>query len=122
MITGQVRDGDARIHLRLVGRRGRKREIDAVVDTGYTGCLALPPDLIVPLGLPWHTMRRGVLADGSICLFDVFKGDVVWDGHRRRILIDEADTDPLVGMALLNGFELNVQVRPRGKVTIKRLR
>jgi hypothetical protein len=39
----------------------------------------------------------------------------------RRVLVDEADTDALVGMALLNGYELNMQVRPHGNVIIKRL-
>ena len=61
-------------------------------------------------------------ADGSECLFDVYIGKVLWDGKERRILVDEADTDPLVGMALLRGYEVNLQVRYRGKVTIKRLR
>jgi len=36
-------------------------------------------------------------------------------------LVDEADADPLVGMRLLKGHELKMQVRYRGKVTIKRL-
>ena len=40
---------------------------------------------------------------------------------KRRVLVDEADTDALVGMALLNGYELNMQVRSGGKVTVKRL-
>jgi hypothetical protein len=39
----------------------------------------------------------------------------MWDGKARRILVDEADTDPLVGMALLTGYELMMQVRARGK-------
>jgi uncharacterized protein YhjY with autotransporter beta-barrel domain len=42
-------------------------------------------------------------------------------GESRRVLVDEADTDPLVGMALLSGYELKMQVRSRGKVAIKRL-
>jgi hypothetical protein len=51
----------------------------------------------------------------------VYVGNVVWDGAERRVLVDEAETDPLVGMALLSGYELKMQVRSRGKVTIKRL-
>jgi hypothetical protein len=57
----------------------------------------------------------------SECLFDVYLGNLVWAGKERRVLIDEADTDPLVGMALLSGYELTMQVRSRGRVTIKRL-
>jgi clan AA aspartic protease len=92
-----------------------------VVDTGYTASLSLPPALIALLGLRWKSIGRGILADGSECLFDVYVSKVVWDGKERRVLVDEADTDPLIGVALLSGYELRMQVRSRGKVTIKRL-
>jgi hypothetical protein len=36
----------------------------------------------------------------------------------RRLLVDEADTDPLLGMALLSGYELKIDVCSRGKVEI----
>jgi clan AA aspartic protease len=121
MITGVVRAREALIRLKVRGPRGRERTIEAVVDTGYTGSLTLPPTLIAALGLRWQSLDRGTLADGSECLFDVYEATVVWDRRTRRILVDEADTEPLVGMGLLSGYELKVQVRPRGKVTIKRL-
>jgi len=77
--------------------------------------------LVASLGLRWKSFGRGILADGRECLFDVYVSKVLWDGKERRVLVDEADTDPLVGMALLSGYELKMQVRSRGKVTIKRL-
>jgi hypothetical protein len=49
------------------------------------------------------------------------KATATWDGKARRLLVDEADTDPLIGMALLRGYELKMQIRRQGKVTIKRL-
>ena len=73
------------------------------------------------MGLRWRSVDRGMLADGSECLFDVYEAKVVWDSKVRNILIDEADADPLVGMRLLRGHELKMEVRARGKVTIKRL-
>ena len=121
MITGMVRAGEARVRLKIRGTRGREQEIDAIVDTGFTGSLTLSPALIAALGLRWQSLDRGTLADGSECLFDVYEAKVVWDRRTRRILINEADAEPLVGMALLDGYELNIQVRPRGKVTIQRL-
>ena len=121
MITGIVRAGEARIRLKVRGSRGREQEVEAVVDTGFTGDLTLPPSVIVALGVRWQSLDRGTLADGSECLFDVFEAKVVWDRRTRRILVNEADADPLVGMALLSGYELNVEVRQRGKVTIQRL-
>jgi predicted aspartyl protease len=78
--------------------------------------------VIQALDLRWQTVDRFKLADGSVCIFDVYEAKVVWDGRVRRILVDEADADPLVGMRLLKGHELRIQVRHRGKVTIKRMR
>jgi clan AA aspartic protease len=121
MITGVVRGNEARIRLKIRGPHGREQEIEAAIDTGYTASLTLPPALVAGLGLQWQSTDRGTLADGSEFLFDVYEATVVWDRRARRVLVDEAETDPLVGMSLLNGYELKMQVRPRGKVTIKQL-
>jgi clan AA aspartic protease len=122
MITGVVQAAEGRIRLKVKGRQGREQEIEAVIDTGYTASLTLPPAVIQALGLRWQTVDRFKLADGSICVFDVYEAKVEWDGKVRQILVDEADAEPLVGMRLLKGHELKMQVRYRGKVTIKRLR
>jgi clan AA aspartic protease len=122
MITGVVRGREAIVRLKIRGPRGRKRELDAVIDTGYTASLSLPPAVITSLGLRWQSFGRGILADGSECLFDVYEAQVEWDGELLRILIDEADTDPLIGMALLSDYELKIHVRAQGKVSIKRLK
>jgi clan AA aspartic protease len=122
MITGAVKADEARIRLIVRGHNGRAQAVEAVVDSGYTGALTLPPALITLLGLRWQSTQRAVLADGSTCVFQVYVGKVVWDGKVRRILVDEADADPLIGMRLLRGHELKMQVRYRGKVTIRRLR
>jgi clan AA aspartic protease len=121
VITGFVNAGEGRVRLKVKGPHRREHEIEAVIDTGYTASLTLPPALIAALGLRWWSVDRGTLADGSECLFDVFKAKVIWDGKVRPVLVNEADADPLVGMRLLRGYELKMQVRARGKVTIKRL-
>ena len=46
MIVGIVRAREPLIRLTIGGFRGRQQEIEAVVDTGYTGWLTLPPDMI----------------------------------------------------------------------------
>ena len=122
MILGMVESGEASIRLKIRGLRGRTREIPAVIDTGFTGSLTFPPILITALRLRWHRTDRGLLADGSERLFDVYEAKVLWDKKVVDVLVNETDANPLVGMALLDGFELNVHVRDRGKVTIKRLR
>src|SRR5213596_3264457 len=121
MIVGIVRAREALIRLTIRGYRGRKQEIEAVVDSGYTGWLTLPPAVIAALNLRWRSFGRGILADGSVSLFDVYQAKVEWDGRVRSTFVDEFDATPLVGMALLRGCEFKMQVRARGKVTIKRL-
>jgi len=49
----------------------------------------------------------------------VYGASVLWDGWRREIIIDEADTAPLIGMSLLADKVLQLEAWDGGKVTIK---
>jgi clan AA aspartic protease len=121
MIKGVVNSDEARIPLWVRGRSGQERQVQAVIDSGFTGALTLPPAVIASLGLRWRSLDRAILANGSTCVFQVFVAKIVWDGRVRTVLVAEADSDPLVGMRLLKGHELKIQVRAGGKVTVKRL-
>jgi clan AA aspartic protease len=122
MITGVVTASrHAIIRLTVHGPEGQEQEITAVIDTGFDGTLTLPPALIATLGLVWRRRGRALLADGSDSLFDIYEAVVAWDGESRRIAVDEADIDPLVGMSLLYGYELTVQVIDGGTVIIQPL-
>jgi clan AA aspartic protease len=122
MITGGVNaDREAIIRLEVRGPALQVEVVDAVIDTGFDGWLTLPLALISRLGLAWQRRGRALLADGTDSIFDIYDGTVIWDGQPRLIAVDEADTVPLVGMALLEGFELIVQVRSSGQVIIQAL-
>jgi len=73
MIVGIVRGREPLIRLTIRGFRGLQYEIEAVVDTGYTGWLTLPPSVIGALNLRWRTVGRGILADGTESSFDVYQ-------------------------------------------------
>jgi clan AA aspartic protease len=118
MIAGSVKSDAARIHVKVVGPQGRQQEVEAVIDTGYTASLTLLPATVRALGLRWKGRESYTLADGRECVFDVYIAKVHWDGKLRTVLVDEADADPLVGMRLMRGHELRMQVRARGRVTI----
>jgi predicted aspartyl protease len=62
--------------------------------------------------------QQEVLGDGSLCMFNVYKASVIWDGQVRTIEINEAETDSLTGMGLLEGYELKHLRHPSGSVTI----
>ena len=122
MIRGVVSKHEGIVRLSVFGSRGQPEAVEAVVDTGYDGFLTLPPTMIRELELEWLSDGHAVLADGSECLFDVHEGEVLWDRRRVLIRIDASDATPLVGMRLLEGFELTMQIRPDGPVHIKRMK
>lgn len=62
-----------------------------------------------------------MLADGTDSLFDICEATVIWDGRTRRIAVDEVDCGPLVGMSLLYGYELTMEVVAGGRVAISPL-
>jgi hypothetical protein len=45
----------------------------------------------------------------------------VWNGQLREIEIDAAETEPLLGMALLRGYRLQVDTIEGGLVSIETL-
>ena len=118
MIFGFVQNREAIVQLVVVGNQQKKQGIRAVIDTGFTGSLMLPSNLIADLELTWFTQQEGFLGDGSRRTFDVYRGTVIWDGQLRVIEINASDTTPLVGMALLEGFELRLQAYEGGSVAI----
>jgi len=122
MIIGNVNvNREAIIKFAVLGKNNQRQGISAVIDTGYTGFLTLPSTVIKALGLVWYMQQEGVLADGSVCMFNVYEASVLWDGLVRTVEINESETDPLVGMGLLEGYELKIQTVAGGLVTITAL-
>jgi len=122
MITGVVTPFyQATIGLLVRGPTGQAQELEAVIDTGFDGALTLPSANIIALGLPWRRRGRALLADGTESVFDIYEATVMWDGILRRVAVDAADIAPLIGMRLLDGYELTIQATVGGQVTIKAL-
>ena len=122
MILGHVNaNREAIIQIAVLGENQPNQGIKAVIDTGYTGFLTLPSDIIETLDLVWYMQQEGILGDGSVCMFDVYEASIVWDGQVRTVEINGSDTDPLVGMGLLEGYELKIQGLAGGLVTIAAL-
>lgn len=106
----------------VVGDTGSQRQmIDAVIDTGFTGFLTLPLSVLTNLNLQAYRREEGTLGDGSTCIFDVYRGLVIWDGEFRRIDINASETSPLVGMSLLYGYRVQFDTIEGGTVTIQSL-
>ena len=112
---------EATIRLVVGNLDSQRQMIDAVIDTGFTGFLTLPSSVLADLNLRAYRREEGILGDGSTCVFDVYRGLVIWDGELRRIDINESDTEPLVGMGLLYGYRMQLDVIEGGTVTIQAL-
>ena len=119
MIQGVVNAAyEAVVSLTLQGADGQTQEIEAVVDTGYTGFLTLPPMLVNELGLPFAYVGRAFLANDDQVEFNVHNVTLLWDGDPRDIEADATGSTPLVGMLLLDGHSLNIDVERGGQVVI----
>lgn len=122
MIIGVVNTHtEATIRLPVRAADGRELEMEGVLDTGFNGSLTLSPAVIRSLGLRWRTRGLVMLANGSEDHCDIYAATVIWDGRPRNILVEAADTDPLIGMALLYGHTLHMQVVEGGSVVIEPL-
>jgi clan AA aspartic protease len=112
---------EATIRLVVGNADSQRQMIDAVIDTGFTGFLTLPLSVLTGLNLQAYRREEGILGDGSTCIFDVYRGFIIWDGELRRIDINESDTEPLVGMSLLYGYRMQLDAIEGGMVTIQAL-
>jgi predicted aspartyl protease len=85
-MTGTVVAGrEAIIPLTVVGFSGRTTEIEAVIDTGFTGHLTLPLNFARSLGLPLLGSRYVTLANGMTTSLDVYRATVLWEGTQRLV-------------------------------------
>jgi clan AA aspartic protease len=122
MILGVVNaDLEARIQVEVQGPGGQLQAVEAVIDTGFNGSFTLPPGLIASLGLSWLCQQQGILADGNVQIFDVYTATLLWNGQLRQVETEAVDAQPLVGMSLLEGHELQMSVMSGGSVTINAL-
>jgi clan AA aspartic protease len=108
IVAVSLRDGSGQIHV-----------IDAILDTGFTGSLTLPTAIIAQLGLVWRMKDDATLANGQTEELDVYTARIDWDGSQRTILVQAIDAASLLGMELLDGYDLRARVEVGGVVEIE---
>jgi predicted aspartyl protease len=109
LIAGAFDDaGSPTVKIRVGGELGALDYI-AIVDTGFTGFVALPLVEMIPLGFATGPAAASVtLGNGQIVDNLVAQGTVTFGGQTETgsILLDETSVDVLVGMAFLRQFKL----------------
>ena len=119
MISGQINSNiEAVISVPIRDDDGQICTCQAVIDTGFSGYLTLPLSLVSTLQLPIIETRAFTLGDNQRVDFDLYSAIIVWDGDVREILALASEAFPLVGMSLLKGFHLSMDIIDGGEVSL----
>jgi clan AA aspartic protease len=122
MMTGVVTaNREATIRLAVADPGQRQEAIEVVIDTGFNGFLTLPSRVVRALNLPFVGNRRAMLGDGRSVVLDLYLATVMWNEEEREVLVLQAEGGPLIGMSLLYGYRVILNVVENGDVIIDTL-
>ena len=103
-----------RVVIPISNGTGGERDAKFTVDTGFTGWLTLPYDVIVDLGLLWQGTRAYTLADGSEAETDLYLAFFA----SSPIVVHQINDEPLLGAVMMNECRLTVDFWEGGCVTV----
>ena len=122
MIQGTVNaHREAVVPIHIAGPSKVYVPLDTIVDTGFTASLTLPRRIVEELRLPLMQQRRAVLGDGREVVFDLYEVSVRWGEGERQVLAYCTNSEPLLGLSLLYGYQLTMAVVDGGRVAISPL-
>lgn len=121
MIHGTVVGLQAEVRVTLILPDRRRVEITCVVDTGFAGALTLPLGAIEKLGLPFVIQMNANLADDSNVMTPIHRATIVWHGVEQDIAVLAMGRRPLLGTALLENSNLNIDFYEGGTVIVDEL-
>jgi clan AA aspartic protease len=121
VIHGTVVGLQAQVNITLRLPRHQSVEIECVVDTGFAGALTLPTDVVITLGLPFVIRMNANLADDSNVLTSIHQATIIWHGVERNIAVLAMGRRPLLGTALLEDSNLNIDFYEGGTVIVDEL-
>jgi len=118
MLTGTVNDLQPWLAVELLTIGGPYLSVEVVLDTGFNGELALPISITRQLDLAPLSNRYTYLAVGGEVELSTWRGTIFWNGRPRFVEIVETDSEPLLGMELLLGNRIAIEVREGGAVVV----
>ena len=120
MIRGALNDNlEPMVVVEISNGDGRFQPVEAILDTGFTEELTLPPDAVALLGLNHVNRTPMTLAGGQRIEASVYDGYVNWFGQVRRVDVLAVDGQPLLGMSLLAGSKITIRAQAGGEVLIE---
>ena len=91
----------------------------AIIDTGFTEWLALPPNMIGRLGLRAKGRETLKFANSTIGEVDLYEARVNWCGNWLTIDVHEIEDHPTIGMELLRGYRVVFDALGEGVVDVE---
>ena len=121
MLVGRVNSNlEAVVRIAVSAQSGQRIVVEGQIDTGFNGHLTLPSELIEELGLRFVMEREVRLGDGTSQRVDVYSALVeLGDDIRRTALVEPTEVKPLIGMALMRGYGLHIEVFEGGAVRLQ---
>ena len=109
------------VEITVRGAGGRSDQtIRAIIDTGFDRYLSLPPQTVAELDLPYAGKEPFDAFGGVTVVLNIHHAIVDFGGVEQGISCIAADNPPLIGMALLRGYELCLKVADGGTVTLRK--
>lgn len=119
MIAGHVSPSlEPIVRLHIEDSSGQTQAMDAIIDTGFSGYMSVPPAAVAKLGLKWILRADSQLADGTFVSADVYAAIVIWNGKPRSITVQALGVHYLVGVQMLAGHDVAMPVTDGGAVSI----
>ena len=111
LVTVEISNGDGQYH-----------PFKALLDTGFSGHLTLPPDEVERLGLERVDRISITLANGQDIWVSVHEGYVKWFEQTRRVKVLATDGQSLLGMSLLENCKITILVQAGNEALIEEIR
>ena len=119
MIRGHVIDTRrALLPLEIQDNNGDWTTLQMVLDTGFTGELALPENHTRQLGIVMNRRSRVTPATGQIIDVPAGYARVMWNENQLQVRVVQAGTSPLLGMELLWNNRIAIDAVADGAVTV----
>ena len=109
------------VSLQLLSEGRQSIIVQALLDSGFSGAVSLPQEMVDKLGLESVGGRYATLADGIDQRVQVYIGSVQFAGDDYRSAIQAFGDEPMVGMHLLQSAKICFEAVPDGDVNLKRL-
>ena len=95
--------------------------MDFVIDTGFNDYLTLPIQAVSAMNLPLYSSIPARLADGNEALLSVHSATIIWDDVEKVVPILASGYKPLLGVALMEGYHLEIDFQDNGLVSLEKI-